>query len=131
MPSRFSQRWTVVTSRFRYPAISFQDSSRSFAAAPSSCFDDPLIALPVRPGGLYRPSAATAKNGIRRYRRIAPDSAPLPFDSRLSHPHRRHVPGVTSTTGQQEANMRRKLTWAMLGAVLIVVPSARPLLATP
>ena len=29
IPSRFSQRWTVVTSRLRYAAISFQESSRS------------------------------------------------------------------------------------------------------
>jgi hypothetical protein len=29
MPSRFSQRWTVLTSRFRYAAMSFQESSRS------------------------------------------------------------------------------------------------------
>jgi hypothetical protein len=32
MPSRFSQRWTVLTSRLRKAAISFQESRRSAAS---------------------------------------------------------------------------------------------------
>ena len=79
MPSRFSQRWTVVTSRLRYAAISFHESSRSSGheAVSRMAVYQRMVRPSSSPGSvrsrdepapkLYPcPAKGTAKDGIRR-----------------------------------------------------------------
>ena len=79
MPSRFSQRWTVVTSRLRCAAISFHESRRSsgIAALHQQCG----LSSRVRYGGHHCSAAAlAAKDGIRRQLAERRQSLVLPFD---------------------------------------------------
>src|SRR5882724_9452972 len=88
MPSRFSQRWTVVTSRFRYAAISFHESRRSSfgrndAGVPET--GSPIVTLLPGPrssrAASHRILTTVARHGKGLYSTALPHSCAMQFDA--------------------------------------------------
>ena len=135
IPSRFSQRWTVVTSRFRYAAISFHESKRSSGRSSGGFLDDgvtedgALIALSWLVRNCRRDCNSVSRcHGKRRYSTANRGKTGLPpltaFRALANVSDGVSVSGSGNTRDDKEDDMTRRLMCLVLCCAAIIVSKA-------